>query len=218
MVKKKNILICFDRDGTIIYDDKYHLGSQKNWKDLIRFRRGIFGSLKMLNKKLPDAKIYMISNQSGVAIKDFPLLTEKKSREVCRYIVNLIKERGVDLEKCFVCPHTTKAYTKSHPQFTFDKKILCNCKCNKPLPGMVLEALRDAGWKRENTSIYIVGDRASDLQTAHNARGFGILVPFGNRPGEKKLVGKLKDKERHISKNFGDAVEFIVHRENGLRA
>ena len=107
MVKKKNILICFDRDGTIIYDDKYHLGSQKNWKDLIRFRRGIFGSLKMLNKKLPDAKIYMISNQSGVAIKDFPLLTEKKSREVCRYIVNLIKERGVDLEKCFVCPHTT---------------------------------------------------------------------------------------------------------------
>ena len=45
-----------------------------------------------------------------------------------------------------------------------------------------------------------------------------ILVPFGNRPGEKKLVGKLKDKERHISKNFGDAVEFIVHRENGLRA
>ena len=125
MVKKKNILICFDRDGTVIYDKKYHLGRQKNWKGLIRFRQGSISGLKYLNEQLSGARIYLISNQSGVAIKDFPLLTAKKSQEVCKYIVRLLKGRGVRILKCFVCPHTTEAYMRSHPQFTFEKKVLC---------------------------------------------------------------------------------------------
>ena len=210
---KKKVLICFDRDGTVIYDDKYHLGSQKNWKSLIRFRRGVFGGLKLLNKKLPDAKIYMITNQSGVAIKELPLLTEKKAKDVCDYVVKLVKKRDVKMEKCFVCPHTTKAYEKSHPQFHFEKKVLCNCRCNKPLPGMVEDALRDLGWKKIETSIYVVGDRASDVETAHKVNGCGILVPFVNRPGEGKLVRKLKSKKKYIAKGFLDACEFIVRRE-----
>jgi histidinol-phosphate phosphatase family protein len=212
----KNLLLCLDRDGTIIYDDKYHLGSQKNWKKLIKFRPGVINGLKKLNKKFSKAKIYLISNQSGVAIKEFPLLTSNKAKSVCRYIVKLMNQRGVKVERCFICPHTTPSYVKSHPQFTFEKKKICKCKCAKPDIGLVEQSLKDAKWKKEYTDIYAIGDRMSDVKTGINVGGFGILFPFVNRPGEVRKVRKLKSKKKYIAKNFNDAVEFLVKRENTI--
>ena len=209
----KNLLICFDRDGTIIYDNKYHLGRQKNWKKLIKFRKNIISGLKLINKKLPDAKIYLITNQSGITIKEFPLLTNEKSKEVCRYIVNLIKNRGIKIEGCFVCQHSTSSYVKSHPQFTFEKKAVCSCECGKPKIGMIKQALSNEKWNIKNTKIYVVGDRESDVKTAHNTKGFGILVPFSGMPNEKEKVLKLKSKKAFVAKNFLDAVNFINKKE-----
>jgi histidinol-phosphate phosphatase family protein len=212
-MKKKNVLICIDRDGTIIYDKKYHLGSQRNWKKLVRFRKGVVKGLSLLNKELPKSKIYFISNQSGVAIKEFPLLTSRRGNEVCKYIVSLLKKKGVKMEKCFICPHTTKTYKTSHPQFHFKERVLCNCRCNKPKPGMVEDALRDTGWNKKDTQIYVIGDRASDIQTAINVNGFGILVPFINRPGEDGLVKRLRNRNKYISRDFSGAIRFLIRRE-----
>ena len=173
----------------------------------------MINGLKLINKELPNAKIYIITNQSGVAIKEFPLLTKKKAEEVCNYIVNLIRKKHVKIEKCFFCPHTDKKYIKIHPQFTFDMKMICDCQCSKPKPGMIKWALREEGWNKRDTKIYVIGDRMSDVKTAHNIKGFGILVPFINRPGEKKMVRKMKNKNKFIAKDFYDAAKFIVKKE-----
>ena len=78
---KKKLFIFLDRDGTIDYDKKYHLGHQRNWKPKVRILPNVVKGLKIL-RKIPGARIYIITNQTGVAIKDFPLLTEKRAREV----------------------------------------------------------------------------------------------------------------------------------------
>ena len=84
----KNILVCLDRDGTLIYDNKCNLGSQSDWKKKVKILPGVIKGIKELNK-IPNIKIYMTTNQPGVAVKEFKLLTLKRAHEVCRYVVKI---------------------------------------------------------------------------------------------------------------------------------
>ena len=56
--------------------------------------------------------------------------------------------------------------------------------------------------------IYFIGDRASDVKTAQNVNGTGILVPYKKEPGEKIKTRKLKGK-KIIKKTFLEAINFI---------
>jgi len=210
----KNILICIDRDGTLIYDNKYHLGHQRNWKRLVKFLPKVIDGLKLIKKKLPKAKFVMISNQSGVAIKNYPLLTNKKSEEVCEYIIQKLKLKGVTLDGYEICGHVDKSYVKRRSQYKFDKKLVCNCSCIKPEIGMIREALKKSNWEITETDIYVLGDRYIDVRTGLNAKGHGILIPFkeelGNIERTKRYV-KSKDKKKiFIAKDFLDAAKYII--------
>lgn len=204
------VLICIDRDGTLDYDKKYHLGHQRNWKSKIKFLRYVTRGLKLL-RKIPNSKIYIITNQPGVVIKEFPLLTEKRVREVCQYILKQLGKKGVSLDGYEFCGKASPSYVKKHPQFTFDKKLVGNFSCIKPKPGMIEKIMRKEKLGR-STKIYVIGDRFSDVKTALNIKGFGIIVPFKNEPGEKEKVEKLKSKNKYIAKDFLDAARFIVKR------
>jgi len=208
----KNILVCIDRDGTINHDNKYYLGSQKNWKSKVKLCSGVVEGIKKL-RKTKRIKIYLITNQAGVAVKNFPLLTEKKADEVCKFILNHLANKGAKLDGCEVCGHANHAYVKRKKEFSFDKKLVCNCVCIKPNPGMVFSVMKKEGFKSSNTKIYVIGDRVTDVETGLNAGGFGILVPFSNMPNEKEKVAKLKSKKKYIAKDFLDAAEFIIKKE-----
>ena len=213
MRRIKNILICIDRDGTLIYDKNYHLGRQRNWKSLIKFLPGVIKGLKAL-KKIPNSKIYIITNQPGIAIKEFPLLTKKRAKEVCDYVLNLLKKKGFELDGCEVCGYASPEYVKRKKgKYTFDKKLVGNYPCIKPSPGMIKNILKKLGWSRKNTNIYIIGDRESDIKTAVNIKGFGILVPFIGKPDEPAKVRKLKAKNKYLAKNFANAVKFVLRKE-----
>ena len=209
----ENILICIDRDGTILYDKNYHLGSQKNWKSLIKFLPGVINGLRTL-KKIPNSKIYITTNQPGVAIKEFPLLTKRKAKEVCHYVLYLLKNKKVELDGCEVCGYASLEYVERKKRgYTFDKKLIGNYSCIKPKPGMINNILKKLGWSRKHTKIYIIGDRESDVKTAGNINGFGILVPFSRKPDEPEKVRKLKSRKKYIAKNFADAVKFVLKKE-----
>ena len=179
---KKNILICIDRDGTMIYDGgSYHLGKQENWKELIKFLNGVNQGIKEL-REINKVKIYMITNQPGPAIKEFPLLDEKKAIEVCEYIMKLLKEKRIELDGYELCGKASSDYVKKRKdRYTFNKKLVGDFSCVKPKPGMVYNALKKEGWNKEDTKIYVIGDRLSDVQCANNAGGYGIFVPFSNK-------------------------------------
>ena len=213
----KQLLICVDRDGTLDYDKKqrpkYHLGRQRDWKSKVRFIESTIEGLKLLRKKLPHTKIYLMSNQPGVAIKEFPMLTEKKAHEVFQYIIKKLDERGVGVDGYEFCGRASLSYVKRHPQYTFDKKLVENFSCFKPKSGMIKDILKKEKLKRRDVKIYGIGDRASDVKTALNIGGFGILVPFIYRTGQIEKVKKLKSKKKYIARNFLGAARFIIKRE-----
>ena len=208
---KKNILICIDRDGTLSYDMRYHLGHTNSWKRKIRFLDNIVPGIKKL-RKIKNVKIYMVTNQTGVAIKDFKLLTLQRAHQVCQHIMDKLKDKGAELDGYEICGKADFAYTKKRSQYKFDKKLVGNFKCVKPRPGMVYSALKKEGWTKENTKIYFIGDRLTDVQCGINSGGYGILVPFPNRLEEPFKVDLLESKKKYVAKDFLDACNWIIKK------
>ena len=98
----KKILVCLDRDGTVIYDNKYRLGRTYDWKTKIKILSTVIKGLKLL-RIIPNVAIYVITNQPGVAIKNFPLLTLDRAHEVNQYILTQIKKIGGQIDGHFLC-------------------------------------------------------------------------------------------------------------------
>ncbi|MFC1869185.1 hypothetical protein ACFL0H_13795 [Thermodesulfobacteriota bacterium] len=104
----KKPVICVDRDGTLIHDTKEHLffGKDNDWKSKVEMLPYAIDGLRLL-KSIPNPAIYMITNQAGVAITDFPLLTMERAHEVCKYVVDIIKGNGGHIDGYFLArtPH-----------------------------------------------------------------------------------------------------------------
>ncbi len=207
-------LVCIDRDGTLIYDDKYYLGSQEDWQELIEFLPGVVEGVKSLNE-LNNIGIYMITNQSGIAMKDLPLLTEERAEKVCEEILTRLEQKGAHIDDYFFCPHVDPEYIEKRSEREFNDEMVCECECIKPRLGMVFDALKSKGVTRDDVNLYVIGDRASDVKTALNAGGEGILVPFENEPGEKEKVNEMFDDEVFIADDFLEAARYIVSQEQG---
>ena len=190
------------------------MGRQKNWKSLIKILPKVLRGLKKLKKNIPEAKIYFITNQPGVAIKEFPLLTEKKAKEVCEFILKKFEREGFKFNGYEICMRASPEYVKRKKgKYTFNKKLVGNFSCFKPKPGMINNILKKENLKKSYTKIYVLGDRSSDVKTGLNSKGFGVLIPSKARPEEKDKAKKLKSKNKYISRNFLDAVKFIIKRE-----
>jgi len=208
----KKILICFDRDGTLNYDKNYFLGSQSDWKKKVKLMPGVISGLKKL-QKTNKVILAIITNQAGSAILNYPLLTVNKTKELQRYFIDLFKKKGIKFSGYETCNYVSPKYVKTHPQYQFDKRRVKDHPCLKPKPGMILKILKKNKLNNKNTSIYVIGDRATDVQTALNINGFGILVPTKDRPKEIEKTKKLKSKQAYVAKSFNKAVDFIIKRE-----
>lgn len=209
-------LICLDRDGTLIYDTREHLflGRDEDWKSKVKILPQVMEGLKILGA-IPDSAIYMITNQAGVAITDYPRLTLEMAHEVCLYVLEKLRNRGGVIKGYFLCPHATPEYMRSKPDVRFDPAFVRECTCLKPALGMVFAALKAEDITPGNVRVYVIGDRASDVQTALNIGGTGILIPFENEPNEEEKIIKLgKDHPIYIARNLVEAAEFIRERED----
>ncbi len=70
---------------------------------------------------------------------------------------------GIEGAAVYVCPYHAKAvnFYKADPRYAMDND------CRKPNPGMLLQAMEDAGVEPEETIF--VGDMETDMQAAENA-------------------------------------------------
>ncbi|HEY5340318.1 MAG TPA: HAD-IIIA family hydrolase [Candidatus Aquilonibacter sp.] len=65
----------------------------------------------------------------------------------------------------------------------FDGWFICehapddDCDCRKPKPKLVFDAAR--AWNVDPSEIVVIGDKESDVETAHNAGSAGIKVGAG---------------------------------------
>jgi hypothetical protein len=89
----------------------------------------------------------------------------------------LIKPDGATLDGIYFCPHYPNGKVFPYSM---------GCDCRKPGTGLIRKAEADFDIDMENS--YVIGDRCSDIEMAHNACLKSILVKTGYGKGDLAYV------------------------------
>ncbi|MEE2683925.1 MAG: bifunctional histidinol-phosphatase/imidazoleglycerol-phosphate dehydratase HisB [Pseudomonadota bacterium] len=146
----KDKIIFIDRDGTLIEEPK---DEQVDSIEKVKLLKNVIPSLLML--KNAGYKFIIVSNQDGLGTNKFPL---KKFKEAHQYIIELFLSQGIKFDQEFFCPH----------------KDNDNCKCRKPLTGLLNKFLANSNFDKKLSAV--IGDRDTDIELATNLgiRGYKI--------------------------------------------
>jgi D-glycero-D-manno-heptose 1,7-bisphosphate phosphatase len=175
-----------DRDGTISEEVGYI-----NHPDRLKLLKRSAKAIKMLNHN--KLRAIVVTNQAGVGRGYFK---EEMIGVVHKKMEEMLAKDGAYLDAIYYCPH--------HPKD--------NCNCRKPKAGMMLQAKEKFGL--DLTKSYVIGDKYSDVEYAHQVGAKGILVLTGYGKGayefEKEQWSKGPD---FVASDLYDAVEWIVKQE-----
>jgi len=192
--KKSQNKACFlDRDGVLIEEVNY-LSSP----DQVNVLPETIKALQLLKNN--NYKIIVITNQAGVARGFF---TEDSISKVHSEIDRQLKKYKLQVDHYYYCPH--------HPDGSV-KKYAINCNCRKPMPGMILQAVKDYNLNLNNS--FLVGDKMSDLLAAENSGCQGILVETGYGKEHKK---EAVTRGFSVFSNIEQVVRFLLDKEKSSR-
>lgn len=184
----KDKIIFLDRDGTINKEDGYITKP-----DQLKLYDGTLTALKMLDEI--GYRIVIVSNQAGVGRG---LLTEAKLQEINAALLGTLKGHGIEIEKLYYCPHHPDA---SVPEYKKD------CECRKPKTGMIMRARTELDVQVQGA--YMIGDKLTDIELAHNFGGRGILLLTGYGTKERGHLAGKPYAPVYIAKDIIDAVNWI---------
>jgi histidinol phosphatase-like enzyme len=215
------VLICADRDGTVNKDEDYFLGSQPQWKEQVKFLPGVIEGIRLLNV-IPNSKFVLTTNQSGVALEgpDFELLTEERAKEVNEYIVSVLNDHGCHVDSYRFCPYVTSVYAAKATLKGYrvaERYINDHARCLKPNIGMLEDAAEQYGERLSGIPHkFMIGDRASDIETGLRAECVSFFVPSlenqkksdfekvmeaqRRSPGKVFIVGNLLEAAQQIKR------------------
>jgi D-glycero-D-manno-heptose 1,7-bisphosphate phosphatase len=184
--------VFLDRDGVL----NVEAGYIHNVEDL-HLIPGVAQAVRQLNEL--SLFCCLVSNQSGPARNYYPAShVEALHERLCRL---LQEEGGAKLDALYYCPYLSPPAGGIAPEFTLWSSW------RKPNTGMLVAAAweHDLNLKRS----FMIGDKATDVDLAHNAGLRGILVKTGY--GEQVLRG---DYQHHTQPDFiaadlREAVEWI---------
>jgi D-glycero-D-manno-heptose 1,7-bisphosphate phosphatase len=144
----------------------------------------------------------LVSNQSGPARSYYP---ESHVRALHLRLCDLLNaEAGARLDALYYCPYLSPPDGGTHPDFSRWTTW------RKPNTGMLVTA----AWEHDlnlDTS-FMVGDKATDIDLAHNAGCTGILVQTGY--GDRVLNNTYQHLTQpdHIAPDLFAAVTWILQR------
>ena len=194
-MKRKSWAVFLDRDGVlnelVFYKEQGRVGSPLSAKQLIvtpRAAETVNGIHDL------GAKIIVISNQPGVAKKQFSNNELLKMNEKIK--IELAK-KGAFLDAEYYCLH--------HPSALIEKyrKV---CDCRKPKPGLVLRAAEEHDLDLKQS--FFVGDSLIDVKAGQSA---GVrTVPVGTMTDLLNRVIENEDaRPDYIVGKFTDVVGLI---------
>lgn len=178
--------VFFDRDGVINRDFGY-VGTVERFE----FLPEVFSSLAKL-KEMGYALV-LVTNQSGIARG---MYTVDDFNKVKDYMQEKLKEHNAEFDGIYFCPH--------HPNATV-AEFRCTCSCRKPKPDMIFWARDEFELDLQN-SIF-VGDHASDIAAAKNAKVGGLVLVGEHIESERKIVPDAQC--------FDDLGQFVTALEAG---
>lgn len=195
MTKQRAVFI--DRDGTLSEEVGYI-------NHVSRFQLFPYAAeaIKELNQN--DWLAIVITNQAGVARGYF---SEDMVHAVHKKMAEDLAVSGAKLDAVYYCAHHPSV---GQPPYRVD------CDCRKPKPGLIERAARDLNI--DVKSSWMVGDRYSDVQLAHNAGLKSMFVMSGYGRGEwEHQQQDWTLKPDMTAENILEAVRLIVE-QNGAEA
>jgi D-glycero-D-manno-heptose 1,7-bisphosphate phosphatase len=182
--------VFIDRDGTISEEVGYINHSS-------RFSLFPYSAraIKLLNNEGWLAVV--VTNQAGVARGYFD---EQLITEVHEKMRQELQSQGARLDAIFYCAHHP---TVGEPPYRVD------CDCRKPKPGLINQAANQL--KIDLKASWMIGDRYSDIELAHNAGLNSAFVLSGYGRGEwEHQRASWQHQPDLMSENLLEAVEAIV--------
>lgn len=151
--------VFLDRDGTLIEDVDYLSDF-----DQVVFFPWTIDAVRLLNRG--GYATVVITNQSAVARG---IVTEDFVRDTHAFLDGRFAAGRARIDRYYFCPH--------HPDASI-ARYRCPCRCRKPDPGMIEEAVEDLGLDLSRS--WMVGDRWIDVATGVAAGVPSILVRSGH--------------------------------------
>ena len=143
----------------------------------------------------------LTTNQAGVARGYF---AEEMVHEVHAKLSSELAKDAAHLDAIYFCAHHP---TVGEPPYRL------NCDCRKPKPGLIFRAAKD--FDIDLTQSWMVGDRYSDIELAHNAGVNSAFVMSGYGRGEWEFQrANWKQQPDLIGEDLLEIVESIVANDN----
>jgi D-glycero-D-manno-heptose 1,7-bisphosphate phosphatase len=182
--------VFIDRDGTINED----VGYLSSPDDLVIYPWAS-EAIRLINKA--GLKAIVVTNQSGIARG---LLSEADLELIHRRLREELSRQGAHIDGIYFCPH--------HPQIG-NEKYRMQCDCRKPAAGMLRVAAEEH--RVDFNRSWLIGDKASDLESAARVGARAILVLTGYGP---RTLGRIEPaRAEFTAPNLLAAVQGILLQE-----
>jgi len=186
----KRPAVFLDRDGTI----NEEVGYIDHPSRFVLLPRSA-DAVRRLNQE--GFLAIVVSNQSGVARGYFP---ETLVREVNDYMERLLEREGAKVDAIYYCPH--------HPSGSVPGYRM-TCPCRKPATGLIQLACDH--YEIDLDRSFVIGDRLTDIEMAHNAGLGGVLVKTGYGMGEMEyLLRQSRVAPDYVASDLLDGVKWIL--------
>jgi D-glycero-D-manno-heptose 1,7-bisphosphate phosphatase len=111
--------------------------------------------------------LIVVTNQAGIARGYYD---QSDLDRLHVHLRALLAKQGISLDRIYFCPH--------HPQGSIET-LAIECRCRKPMPGMLLEAAKD--FDLDLAASVLIGDKLSDVQAGRRAGvGRTVIVESGH--------------------------------------
>ena len=182
-------VVFLDRDGVINPDPGWI-----NKPEQFELFDGVACAIRLLNHS--DYRTVVVTNQPVIARGE---CTFEGLRKIHDKMDALLGTEGAHVDRLYFCPHhPDKGFAGEVPEL----KIECNCR--KPGIGMLQEARKDLN--ADFSQSWMVGDTATDIETARKAGLKSILV----ETMPKNLAKARLAEPDFIKPNLLEAVRFIL--------
>jgi imidazoleglycerol-phosphate dehydratase / histidinol-phosphatase len=161
-------ILFIDRDGTLINEapPTYQLDSYEKltfYPDMFYYMRRIAAEL--------DYELVMVTNQDGLGTANFP---ENTFWPLHNLVMKSLEGEGIHFNKVFI--------DRTYPHE--------NAPTRKPGTGMLTEYLNNPAYDIANS--YVIGDRITDMQLAHNLGCKGIWMNIDPNLGAAEIKDKVE--------------------------